>query len=102
MLTGQVPISIFANHDFHKTTTPESGKVFLCRGDCSPIHRRSSVYGVYGTSTDCFWCYTWTVDFPWVCLLLPMTIPDLQMLVLLLMPAMLMSVLILWTFAAGG
>ena len=73
MLTGQVPISIFANHDFHKTTTPESGKVFLCRGDCSPIHRRSSVYGVYGTSTDCFWCYTWTADFPWVCLLFPMT-----------------------------
>jgi len=31
-----------------------------------------------------------------------MTISDLQMLVLLLMPAMLMSVLILWTFAAGG
>jgi len=31
-----------------------------------------------------------------------MTIPDFQMLVLLLMPAMLMSVLILWTFAAGG
>jgi hypothetical protein len=31
-----------------------------------------------------------------------MSIPDLQMLVLLLLPAMLMSVLILWTFAAGG
>ena len=102
MLTGQVPISIFANHDFHKTTTPESGKVFLCRRDCSPILCRSSVYGVYGTSTDCIWCSTWTTHFSWVCLLLPMTIPDLQMLVLLLMPAMLMSVLILWTFAAGG
>ena len=76
MLTGQVPISIFANHDFHKTTTSESGKVFLCRRDCSPIYRRSSVYGVYGTSTDCLWCYTWTVDFPWVCLLLPMTISE--------------------------
>jgi hypothetical protein len=31
-----------------------------------------------------------------------MSIADLQTLVLLLMPAMLMSVLILWTFAAGG
>ena len=102
MLTGQVVISIFANHDFHKTTTSESGKVFLCRRACSPILCRSSVYGVYGTSTDCIWCSTWIDDFPWVCLLLPMTIPDLQMLVLLLMPAMLMSVLILWTFAAGG
>ena len=102
MLTGQVVISIFADYDFHKTTTPEGGKVFLCRRDCSPIYRRSSVYGVNGTSTDCLWCYTWIAHFPWVCLLLPMTIPDLQMLVLLLMPAMLMSVLILWTFAAGG
>jgi len=31
-----------------------------------------------------------------------MTVSELQQLVLLLMPAMLMSVLILWTFAAGG
>ena len=31
-----------------------------------------------------------------------MTVSELQMLVLLLMPAMFMSVLILWTFAAGG
>ena len=102
MLTGQVPISIFANHDFHKTTTPESGKVFLCRRDCSPIHCRSSVYGVNGTSTNRIWCYTGTTNISWIHVRFPMSIPDLQMLVLLLMPAMLMSVLILWTFAAGG
>ena len=31
-----------------------------------------------------------------------MTVTDLGTLTLLLLPAMLMSVLILWTFAAGG
>jgi len=31
-----------------------------------------------------------------------MTVSELQQLVLLLMPAMFMSVIILWTFAAGG
>ena len=31
-----------------------------------------------------------------------MTVDDLQMMILLLSPAMLMSVILLWTFAAGG
>jgi len=31
-----------------------------------------------------------------------MTVEDLQMVILLLSPAMLMSVILLWTFAAGG
>ncbi len=31
-----------------------------------------------------------------------MTVDDLQMVILLLSPAMLMSVILLWTFAAGG
>ena len=31
-----------------------------------------------------------------------MTVDDLQMVMLLLSPAMLMSVILLWTFAAGG
>ena len=72
MLTGQVVISIFANHDFHKTTTSESGKVFSCRrigGSCIFSNHLSCSTC---TSTNRIWCYTGTSYFPWVHVCFPM------------------------------